>query len=102
MPVTVRPPETSDVLADPQIDARIAAARAHLSARFAELERRVDEVKQRFDPRGWLENPWARVGVAFAVGFVLGRSEGLRPLVRVAATSALSTLVHQAVAKLTS
>lgn len=79
------------------IDLRIAEARQKLSARLGELERRVEKVKATMDPRAWLENPWARIGVAAAVGFALGRSSALRPIVRAALGTAVTTLLKQAV-----
>jgi hypothetical protein len=99
----ISPGETSNATAEGSkaaaIDLRIAAARANLSQRLGELERRVDEVKHNLDPASWLANPWARVGIAAAVGFVLGRSEAMQPILRAAFGTAINTLVHQAIAR---
>jgi ElaB/YqjD/DUF883 family membrane-anchored ribosome-binding protein len=92
--------ERDDVAAEDAIDARIAEARHNLSLRLAELDRRVEYVKHRIDPRGWIDNPWARVGVAAAIGLAIGYSETLRDITKHAASTALSTLVHQAIAHL--
>lgn len=81
------------------IDLRIAEARAKLSGRLAELDRRVENVKHNLDPASWLRNPWARVGVAAGLGFLLGRSAAMQPLLRSALGTALNTLVHQAIAR---
>jgi ElaB/YqjD/DUF883 family membrane-anchored ribosome-binding protein len=92
--------EAADLAKENAIDARIAEARQNLSVRLSELDRRVDFMRHRIDPRGWLENPWARVGVAAAVGFALGRSEVMAPIVKAAVGTALNTLVHQLVSRI--
>lgn len=89
-----------DLARERAIEARIAEARRNLSTRLSELDRRVDFMKHRVDPRGWLVNPWARVGAAFAVGFLIGRSEAVRSMAKAALGTAITTLVHQAVQRI--
>jgi|GEM_PF-3278843 len=100
---------TAEGAKEAHIDARIAAARGNLATRLSELERRVDYVKEKVDPRQWIDNPralqllsnpWAQVGAAALVGFIIGRSGTIRPLVHTAVGSALSTLIKQAVARI--
>ena len=81
------------------LDRRLATARHDLSAGLVELERRLGEVKHRLDPRSWIANPWTRLAVAAGVGFVLGRSRAMRPVLRAAVTAAVTTVVREAFAR---
>lgn len=81
---TISPGETSAATESGSkaaaIEDRIAEARHNLTTRLSELERRVDDVKQRIDPRSWFDSPWVRVGVAAALGFALGATRSMRRL----------------------
>lgn len=80
------------------IDARIADARGNLTARLTELERRVDHVKENLDPRTWVDSPWLRLGITVAIGYALGRSRMLRPIVKTLLGTVATTLVRRALA----
>lgn len=71
----------------------------------------VDEIVQRVQagvrdaaaksPREWLDNRWVQLGVAVAVGYVLGRTRNpirLGGFTRQIATTAFTSLVSAAVA----
>jgi hypothetical protein len=103
--VSVTPPPAAEVpdkaSVDPTeeaIDARIAEARGNLTARLGELERRVDNVKESFDPRTWVDSPWLRLGITVAIGYGIGRSRMLRPLVKTLVGTAATALVRRALA----
>ena len=79
--------------AELESDRRIRDAKHKLSEHLHELELRLDGLKENLDPRAWVANPWARAGAALAIGFLLGRTRILRPLLGAAFTAAASAVV---------
>lgn len=80
-------------------DRRIKQAKSHLSERLHELERRIENVKVDLDPREWIHNPWARAGVAFAVGYLLGRTHILRPLIGAVVSAGATAVARELVSR---
>jgi hypothetical protein len=72
---------------------RIALARAHLTAKLAELRRREAQVRTALSPIGYLGNPWLRVGLAAVIGYRLGRPAPVRMAVDTRPARA-DTLIH--------
>jgi hypothetical protein len=85
--------------AEMESDRRIRDAKRHLSQRLDELERRFAGLKENIDPRAWVPNPWARAGIAFGVGFILGRTHIIRPILGAVFTAAASAVVKDFVSR---
>ena len=59
------------------------------------MTREIRQVADRFTASGKLDKPWPWVGGALAVGFILGRTRILRPLVTYGARTAFTTLLER-------
>ena len=85
--------------AELESDRRIETAKTHLSERLHELERRIQTVKVDLDPREWIHNPWARAGAAFVVGYLLGRSHILRPIIGAVVSAGATAVARELVSR---
>jgi hypothetical protein len=56
----------------PAIDARIAEVRSRLAANLGELHDRVNRARRLMSPRTYLDNPWVRLGLGVAAGYLVG------------------------------
>jgi ElaB/YqjD/DUF883 family membrane-anchored ribosome-binding protein len=75
----------ADAAAKPARSDAVARAEADLERSRARVAESVlalrDEVARRSDWRGWVrQRPWLVVGGALALGFLLGRGRGRRPV----------------------
>jgi hypothetical protein len=81
------------------IDARIAEVRSRLAANLGELHDRVNRARRLMSPRTYLDNPWVRLGLGVAAGYLVGRRRKPKLLTagdgQVVAGTA-ETLVHAA------
>lgn len=99
--------------------ARIARARARLAANLGELQQRLTHARKLVSPRTYLANPWLKVGLGVAVGYLVGRRRPRKRLaspdpdppikpdlvhaaLRATATYVASALLKRAVARLMS
>jgi hypothetical protein len=83
----------------PGIDARIAEVRSRLAANLGELHDRVNRARRLMSPRTYLDNPWIRLGLGVAAGYLVGRRR--KPKLLTAGdgevvAAAAETLVHAA------
>jgi hypothetical protein len=85
--------------AEAETDRRIHTAKSHLSQRLHELERRIETVKVDLDPREWIHNPWARAGAAFAIGYLLGRTHILRPIIGAVISAGATAVARELVSR---
>jgi hypothetical protein len=85
--------------AERESDRRIRDAKSHLSARLHELEDRIEGFKENIDPRQWVPNPWARAGAAFAIGWLLGRTHIMRPIIGAAFSAAATAVLRELVSR---
>jgi len=76
------------------IDARIAELRARLAANVGELQQRVTRARTLLSPRTYLDNPWVRLGLGAAVGYLAGRRRKPRLLTDGGASPGSESLVH--------
>lgn len=85
--------------AERESDRRIRDAKQHLSQRLGELERRLSGLKENIDPRAWVPNPWARAGIALGVGYLLGRTNIIRPILAAVFSAGASAVVREFVSR---
>lgn len=98
-PTTTTPPNQTMDAAELESDRRIETAKSHLSQRLHELERRIDSAKVDLDPREWVHNPWTRAGAALVVGYLLGRTHLLRPIIGAVITAGATAVARELVAR---
>lgn len=92
---TSRPLDPSEL----ESDRKIREAKDHLTDRLDSLKERVADFKESFEPRVLLQNPWVHVGGALAVGYILGRTHIIRPILGALITAAATAAVRELVTR---
>ena len=85
------------------VEKRIMSAKKSLAARLGEIERRVDNVKDKAKDmanlKHWIKNPWIPLGAGVVAGYMFGRGGGKRsgfsPALSGAVTAVAGALLKQ-------